>query len=143
MLYYHAEIHNFAVIGTPPRNEHDLGFFVKYGDSAMDVKPIAHLYKTQVYQLARHLGVPNSVLGRPPTTDTYTAGNTQEEFFFRIPFETLDLLLYAWENGVPPSEAAPVLELTEEQVQRAFADFAQKVQTTKYLRTTPLGLRDP
>ncbi|MBN2473587.1 MAG: NAD(+) synthase [Pirellulales bacterium] len=142
MLYYHAEVHNYAVIGTPPKNEQDLGFFVKYGDSAMDVKPIAHLYKTQVYQLAEHLEIPEAIRTRPPTSDTYSAGSTQEEFFFRLPFEVLDLLWYAWEHKVDPAQAARVLELDEDQVQRAFDDFARKRQTTEFLRTPPLGQRD-
>lgn len=140
MLYYHAELHDYAVIGTPPKNEHDLGFFVKYGDGAMDVKPIAHLYKTQVYQLAEYLEIPEAIRTRPPTSDTYSGGSTQEEFFFRLPFETLDLLWYAWEHDVPVSQVAAETQLSEEQIQRAFDDFARKVQTTQYLRTPPLGL---
>ena len=143
MLYYHSELHNYAVLGTPPKNEQDLGFFVKYGDSAMDVKPIAHLYKTQVYQLAEHLNIPEAIRTRPPTSDTYSAGSTQEEFFFRLPFETLDLLWYAWLNEVPSAEVAGELELGDDQVQRAFADFASKTRATEFLRTPPLGLDSP
>jgi NAD+ synthase len=140
MLYYHSELHNYAVLGTPPKNEQDMGFFVKYGDSAMDVKPIAHLYKTQVYQLAEYLGIPEGIRTRTPTSDTYSAGSTQEEFFFRLPHETLDLLWYAWINDVPTAEVAKELELEDEQVGRAFADFASKTRATKFLRTPPLGL---
>lgn len=140
MLYYHAELHNYAVIGTPPKNEQDLGFFVKYGDSAMDVKPIAHLYKTQVYQLAEYLEIPQEIRDRPPTSDTYSAGSTQEEFFFRLPFETLDLLWYAWEHDVPAGDVARETELSEEQVRRAFEDFTRKTRSTEFLRTPPLGL---
>jgi len=140
MLYYHAELRNYAVIGTPPRNEQDLGFFVKFGDSAMDVKPIAHLYKTQVYQLAEHLRIPEEIRLRPPTSDTYSAGSTQQEFFFRLPFEVLDLLWYAWEHDVPVPEVAREANLGEEQVRRAFEDFARKTRTTEFLRTPPLGL---
>jgi NAD+ synthase len=140
MLYYHAELRNFAVIGTPPKNEHDLGFFVKFGDGAMDVKPIAHLYKTQVYHLAEYLNVPDVILRRPPTSDTYSAGSTQEEFFFRLPFEQLDLLWYGWEKGIPEDEVAEELGLQEEQVARAYRDFSSKVRATAYLRTPALGL---
>ena len=139
MLYYHAELHDYAVIGTPPKNEHDLGFFVKYGDGAMDVRPLVHLYKTQVYQLAEHLEIPEAIRTRPPTSDTYSGGSTQEEFFFRLPFETLDLLHYAWDHEVSAGETAEVLELSEDQVERAFDDFTRKVHTTEYLRTPPLG----
>jgi NAD+ synthase len=139
LLYYHAELRDYAVIGTPPKNEHGLGFFVKYGDGAMDLKPIAHLYKTQVYQLAAYLDIPKAIRTRPPTSDTYSAGSTQEEFFFRLPFEQLDALWYAQENGVSVEHAARELDLTPEQVQRVFDDLARKQRTTEYLRTPPLG----
>ncbi|MGI6415807.1 MAG: NAD(+) synthase [Thermoguttaceae bacterium] len=139
LLYYHAELHNYAVVGTPPKNEHGLGFFVKFGDGAMDVKPIAHLYKTQVYQLAEFLEIPEAIRKRPPTSDTYSAGSTQEEFFFRLPFEILDLLWYAWEHQIPVDEVAGEMDLSENQVQHVYQDFARKVQATQYLRTPPLG----
>ncbi len=140
MLYYHAELRNHAVIGTPNKNEHDQGFFVKYGDGGVDLMPIVHLYKTQVYQLARHLGVPEVIQKRPPTSDTYSAPTTQEEFFFRMPFRTMDLLWYAQENQVSVEEAAAALDLNPDQVRRAFEDFAQKQRSTHYLRTPPLDM---
>jgi len=140
MLYYHAELRNFAVIGTANKNEHSQGFFVKYGDGGVDVRPITHLYKTQVYQLARFLNVPDEIQRRPPTTDTYSAHSTQQEFFFRLPFETMDLLWYAQENNVPIPRVAETMDLTEQQVQRAFTDFTRKSRTTEYLRTLPLEL---
>lgn len=137
MLYYHAELHNYAVMGTANKNEHDQGFFVKFGDSGVDVKVLGHLYKTQIYQLAKYLEVPEAIQKRTPTSDTYSAACTQEEFFFRLPFETMDLLWYAQEHGIPAAEVAPVMGLTEAQVQRAFTDFARKYKTTEYLRLPP------
>ena len=137
-LYYHAESRNYAVIGTANKNEHDQGFIVKYGDSGVDVQPIAHLYKTQVYLLAAYLGVPETIRRRTPTSDTYSAHQTQEEFFFRLPFETMDLLWYAQEHQVPVPEVAQAMGLTEIQVQRAFDDFTRKRCTTEYLRVPPL-----
>ncbi len=139
MVYYHAELRDYAVLGTPPKNEQDLGFFVKFGDSAMDVKPIAHLYKTQVFQLAEYLDIPMGIQTRTPTSDTYSGGSTQEEFFFRLPHETLDLLWYAWEHKVAPADVARQLDLTEDQVQKVFDDFPRKTKNTQYLRTRPLG----
>lgn len=139
MLYYYAELNNYAVIGTPPKNEQDLGFFVKYGDSAMDIKPIAHLYKTQVYQLAEYLDIPEEIRSRAPTSDTYSAGSTQEEFFFRLPYCMLDLLWYAWEHSVAVGEVARETNLTDEQVRRVFNDLNRKTRSTQYLRTPPLG----
>ncbi|GAB4267266.1 MAG: NAD(+) synthase [Candidatus Promineifilaceae bacterium] len=142
MLYYHAELHDYAVIGTPQKNEHDQGFFVKFGDGAMDVKPIGHLYKTQVYQLAEYLQIPEEIRTRPPTSDTYSAGSTQEEFFFRIPFELMDLIWYGLEHGIPAAAVAAELALEPAQVQRVYHDLTRKQQTTAYLRTPPLGIDD-
>ena len=139
-LYYHAELRQFAVIGTANKNEHAQGFFVKYGDGGADVKPIAHLYKTQVYQLAEFLGVPEQIRLRTPTTDTYSAPSTQQEFFFRLPFQSMDLLWWAMENGVPAPEVARVMNLSTEQVVRAHKDFARKRRSTEYLRSEPISL---
>ena len=140
LLYYHAELRDYAVLGTPQKNEHDQGFFVKFGDGAMDVKPIGHLYKTQVYQLAEYLDIAEEIRNRPPTSDTYSAGSTQQEFFFRLPFEIMDLLWYALEHDVPAAEAAREMDLTVEQVERVFDDLTRKRRTTAYLRMPPLGL---
>lgn len=133
-LYHEAEVRQFAVIGTANKNEHDQGFFVKYGDGGVDLQPIAHLYKTQVYQLARYLDVPESIQRRVPTTDTYSAPCDQQEFFFRLPFETLDLLWFALEHGVSVREAANVMGLTEAEVRHVFDDIRRKQRTTEYLR---------
>ena len=143
MLYYHAELHNYAVIGTANKNEHDQGFFVKWGDGGADIQPIVHLYKTQVYQLADHLGVPDEIRQRPPTSDTYSAASTQEEFFFRLPFNVMDVLWYAMEHDVPIAEVAQEMGLEEIQVQRAYADFTRKQRTTDYLRLPPIHLSEP
>ena len=113
--YYHADRLNFAVAGTPNRQEYDLGFFVKNGDGAADFKPIAHLYKSQVYQLAEFLDIPNEIRQRPPTTDTYSLPQTQEEFYFTLPYDKMDLALYAQSNGIPASDAAGVIGITPEQ----------------------------
>jgi NAD+ synthase len=142
MLYYHAELRNYAVVGTPNKNEHDQGFFVKWGDGGYDVAPIRHMFKTQVYQLAEYLDVPLEIRQATPTTDTYSAHSSQEEFFFRLPFEVMDLLWYAQEHDVPVPEVAQVMGLTEEQVQRAFADLTRKQRTTQYLRTLPIEYSD-
>jgi NAD+ synthase len=140
MLYYHAELRNYAVIGTAQKNEHDLGFFVKYGDGGSDIAPIEHLFKTQVFQLAAYLGVPASIQGRTPTTDTYPGGGSQEEFFYRIPFETLDSIWLGFERGFPNAEIARALGLTEEQVTNVVNDIISKRNATAYLRTPPAGL---
>jgi len=138
MLYYHAEARNYAVIGTGNKNEHEQGFFVKYGDGGADIKPIAHLFKTQVFQLADYLEVPEEICKRIPTTDTYSAEQTQEEFFFRVPFSILDRIWIGWEQGVPSKKIADSLELTEENVESIIHDTQRKIRTTEYLRMEPL-----
>jgi len=137
-LYYHAEKLNWAVAGTGNKDEHMQGFFVKYGDGGADLKPIAHLYKIQVYQLAEFLGVPDEIVGRIPTTDTYSAEVTQEEFFFGLDFYRMDMLWHALENNIPPEKAAEVLGLNVDQVKRGYANIKRKVKATEYLRMSPL-----
>jgi NAD+ synthase len=136
--YYHADRLNYAVAGTPNRLEYDQGFFVKQGDGAADVKPIAHLYKTQVYQLAAHLGIPEEIRRRPPTTDTFSLPQTQEEFYFALPYDRMDLCLYALNHGMAAEELAPLVELTPEQVSRVFKDIDAKRRSTRYLHTPAL-----
>lgn len=138
MLYYHAERVNYAVVGTGNKNEHELGFFVKYGDGGADLKPIIHLFKTQIFQLAEHLDIPAEIQQRTPTTDTYSAEQSQEEFFFKLPFLMLDLIWLGWERGITVEEIATVLELTAEQVQNVINDLKRKKAATEYLRMAPI-----
>jgi NAD+ synthase len=143
MLYYHAELRNYAVIGTANKNEHALGFFVKYGDGGVDIQPIAHLFKTQVYQVARYLAVPEEIQRRTPTTDTYPGGSTQEEFFYRVPFDILDTIWLGFELSLPPAEIAHALNLSIEQVDRIVADIVSKQRAAEYLRASPIELSSP
>jgi NAD+ synthase len=130
MAYYHADRLNYAVCGTPNRLEYDQGFFVKGGDGLADFKPIAHLYKTQVYAIARALNVPDEIVNRTPTTETFSLPQTQEEFYFGLPYEKMDLCLYGFNHGVPAAEVAPVINQTPEQVERVYRDIERKRQTT-------------
>jgi NAD+ synthase len=135
--YFHADRLNYAVAGTPNRLEYDQGFFVKLGDGAADVKPIAHLYKSQVYELAEHLGIPERVRSRPPTTDTYSLSQTQEEFYFSLPYAAMDLCLYGRNNGIDPAEVASALGIQPDDVRRVYEDIDQKRRTTRYLHLSP------
>lgn len=137
MEYYHADRLNFVVLGTPNRLEFDQGFFVKNGDGSADIKPIAHLYKSQVYQLAEALGVPKEIRSRPPTTDTYSMPQSQEEFYFSLPYDRMDLCLYAVDHDVPASEVATAMDLSEEQIERVFQDIASKRRMSEYLHAAP------
>lgn len=138
MLYYHAERLYYAVIGTPNRHEVEQGFFVKYGDGGADVMPIGNLYKTQVYQLAKYLGVPQEIIDRTPTTDTYSAEQTQEEFFFQMPYKTMDLISYGAANKYTIKEIAESVEKTEEEVASILTNLERKRKTTEYLRMRPI-----
>ena len=135
--YYHADSLHYAVLGTPNRLEYDQGFFVKGGDGAADVKPIAHLYKSQVYQLAACLDVPQEIIERPPTTDTYSLPQSQEEFFFSVPYRTLDLCLYAIDAGVPAQRVAEAVGLDSDDVGRIFHDIDRKRSLAIYLHAAP------
>jgi len=136
--YFHADRLNYAVLGTPNRLEYDQGFFVKNGDGAADIKPLAHLYKTQIYALAAHLGLPEEVRSRPPTTDTWSLAQSQEEFYFSVPYHTMDLCLYGLEHGIAADEVATRAGLTSEQVAALWRDIRAKRSATRYLHEAPL-----
>ena len=135
--YYHADRLHYAVVGTPNRLEYDQGFFVKGGDGLADVKPIAHLYKTQVYQIAQYLNIPTAVTSRAPTTDTFSLPQSQEEFYYSMPTRTLDVVLHARNEGRPAADVVAETGFTEEQLARAYADIDQKRVTTRYLHLGP------
>jgi NAD+ synthase len=135
--YYHADRLNYAVAGTPNRLEYDQGFFVKNGDGAADLKPIAHLYKSQVYRIADHLGVPEEICRRPPTTDTWSLAQSQEEFYFALPYQQMDLCLYGLNNGLAAEDVARAARLTIEEVALVWRDIAAKRRATRYLHRAP------
>jgi len=138
MLYYHAERMHYAVVGTPNKHEIEQGFFVKYGDGGADIMPIGHLYKSQVYQLAEFLSVPNEIITRKPTTDTYTAEQTQEEFFFQLPYNEMDLAWYGMENNISTELVGQALEKSTEEIDLIYKNLSRKQKTTAYLRMTPI-----
>lgn len=139
-LYYYAEMKNYLVCGTTNKSEVIQGFFVKYGDGGVDIEPIAHLYKTQVYQLSKYLGIIKEIIERTPSPDTFSFQVSDEEFYFRMPYDILDPLLYAWENKIEISEICEALDLEEQQVKRAFRDFTSKYNATKHLRQLPVTM---
>jgi NAD+ synthase len=136
--YYYADKFNYAVAGTPNLLEYDQGFFVKLGDGSADVKPIAHLYKTQVYELAEFLGIPAEIQSRPPTTDTYSLPQGQDEFYFSLPYDKMDLCLYGKNQSLPPEQVAEAVGLTKEQVEKVYKDIDSKRRMAKYLHAAPV-----
>jgi NAD+ synthase len=136
--YYYADKHNYAVTGTPNLLEYDQGFFVKNGDGSADVKPIAHLYKTQVYQMAEYLGLPMKIRSQQPTTDTYSLPQSQEEFYFSLSYEKMDICLYGKNHNVPATDVAVAAGLTKEQVENVYRDIEAKRNASRYLHSSPV-----
>lgn len=135
--YYWADRLNHAVIGTPNYLEYDQGFFVKNGDGSADFKPVAHLYKSQVYALAEVLGIPAEICSRPPTTDTYSMPQTQEEFYFSLPYDKMDICLYGVDHGMSAAEVAPLVGLSTSQAERVYQDIDGKRKAARYLHLHP------
>jgi NAD+ synthase len=138
MEYHYADLFRFAVAGTPNLLEHDQGFFVKHGDGSADLKPIAHLYKSQVYQLAEYLGIPDEIRSRRPTTDTYSLDQSQEEFYFGLSLQQTDLSLYALDHGVSPEQAADAVGLTPDEMKRVYQVIRSKREAARYLHMPPV-----
>lgn len=136
--YYHGDRLGYAVSGTPNRLEYDQGFFVKNGDGAADIKPIAHLYKSQVYQLAEHFDLPAEIRARPPTTDTWSLPQSQEEFYFSAPYKTMDICLFGLEAGMTAEETAADAAMTPDEVRTVWRDIQGKRKATRYLHTPPI-----
>ncbi len=142
MEYFHADRLNYAVVGTPNRVEYDQGFFVKNGDGSADVKPIAHLYKTQVYALARHLGLPAEICAATPTTDTYSLAQGQDEFYFALPYAQMDIALYALNHGYPAADLARAIGISVEQAANVYKDIEAKRRATRYMHLKPQLVED-
>jgi NAD+ synthase len=140
--YTWADRLGYAVIGTPNLLEYDQGFFVKGGDGLADVKPIARLYKGQVYRLARELGLPEAIATRAPTTETFSMPQTQEEFYFGHPYEVMDLLMWGQAQDADPAEIAVRTGLTPQEVETAYREIERRRVATEYLHAPP-SILDP
>ncbi len=131
--YFHADRLNYAVVGTPNRLEYDQGFFVKNGDGSADLKPIAHLYKTQVYAMARHLGLPDEICNATPTTDTYSLPQGQDEFYFALPYEKMDIALWAYNNDISTQQLGQMLDVSGELAKEIYKDIEAKRRASNLL----------
>ena len=140
--YFHADRLNYAVVGTPNRLEYDQGFFVKNGDGSADVKPIAHLYKTQVYALARHLSLPDEICDAVPTTDTYSLPQGQDEFYFALPYQKMDIALWAYNHGVAEAALADQLDIDARHASYLYRDIENKRRTTQYMHSPAVLVKD-
>ncbi|MDH5570128.1 MAG: NAD(+) synthase [Gammaproteobacteria bacterium] len=131
--FFHADRLNYAVIGTPNRVEYDQGFFVKNGDGSADIKPIAHLYKTQVYRLAEYMGLPEEICNAVPTTDTYSMPQGQDEFYYALPYKEMDVALWVYNNSKSQDELSSLLGISSKHAEFIFNDIESKRKTTAHL----------
>jgi NAD+ synthase len=138
--YYHADRLHYAVIGTSNRLEIDQGFFVKLGDGAGDFKPIAHLLKSQVFQMAGYLNIAKEIRERLPTPDTYSLSSTHEEFYFPAPYEVMDQCIWAKDQGIPPEEAARALRKDPQFILGVYKDIDAKRRVADYMAAPPVAL---
>ncbi len=136
-LYFHAEKNNYVVVGTTNKAETVQGYYVKFGDGGVDLEPQANLYKTQVYQMADFLNVPKGITERKATPDTWSYEVSDEEFFYSLPYKTLDLLWYSKENNIPMEQVEKALGLNKEQIERAYKDQERKYKASEHLRSMP------
>ena len=137
MLYYYGEQNHFLVAGTTNKSETVQGYFVKYGDGGTDIEPIANLYKTQVFQLAKHLGIPNRIIQRKPSPDTWSFPVSDEDFFYGLPYNIIDLMWYAKEHKISKTTIQRSLKLTADQVDRIFENQKRKWKTSAHMRKMP------
>jgi NAD+ synthase len=137
LLYYHAEKNHFVVAGTTNKSEMVQGYYVKYGDGGVDIEPLAELYKTQVYQISSHLAIPDEIIKRKPSPDTWSFEVSDEDFFYGLPYKTLDLIWFANENSIPPEKISTALSLTLEQVKRIIDDQKKKWRSSQHMRDMP------
>ncbi len=141
--YAEAEAHNLAVVGASNGDELDTGFVVKYGDDAADICAIGDLSKPRVYEFARGLGVPESIIARPPTTDTYALEQTQEDYYYALPADVLRRLTAAADStGLENLDLEPFLAECPGWSERALRQVAMGLlatlrnQRTRSLRPT-------
>jgi NAD+ synthase len=118
MLYFYALPRNLLVAGTTCKSEYLTSFYDEHGDGACDIAPIKGLYKTQVRQLARYLGVSESIISKPSSFDLFPSPKFTDEALMGISYETLDSILFYLEKEMKISEIARELDVNEDTVKR-------------------------
>ena len=136
-LYFQAEKNNFLVMGTTNKTEFVQGYYVKYGDGGVDAEPLIDLFKTQIFQLAEHLGIPEEIIKRKPSPDTWSLEVSDEEFFYRIPFHLFDVFWYHRENKLDVKIISEIFNLTDIETKRILNDQERKWNYSKHLRNLP------
>lgn len=114
LLYYWGEFRNQLVVGNDNRSENLTGLFARYGDAGCDVELIAGLYKTQVFQMARWIGVPDRIIDKPPSPDLLP-GMTDESTL-QLRYEVLDQILWGLMHGMELQDIAQSVGATLQQI---------------------------
>jgi NAD+ synthase len=135
--YMYAEKMNYVVCGTTNKTEVVLGQYVKYGDGGVDLEPLADCYKTQIYALAKYLEVNEEIIKRPPSADTWSHYTTDEEFYWRMPMNIIDQLLYAREHKLSLELTEKNTGLPRDTIEKAWRHIARVKDTTEYIRAAP------
>jgi len=137
LLYFHAEKNNLSVVGTTNKSEYLQGYFVKYGDGGSDIEPLVNLYKSQIYQIGNFLNVPEDILNNDASPDVWSYSTTDEEFFYTVPYEIVDLILYAREKKLSIVEIKKLSNLPEEKIQNLLRFQDIKQRKSQHMRDLP------
>lgn len=134
LLYYWAEIKNYAVLGCCNKTEKLTGFFIKHGDSASDIDLISHLYKTQVRELAKFLRIPEKIINKVPSPDLIPG--VTDEFALKLSYDVLDKILYGIEKDMKNEEIACIAGTDKETVQYV----KEIVKWSEHMRKPPFSI---
>jgi NAD+ synthase len=142
MLYNYSEKNNFAVVGTTNKTEYLQGYFVKYGDGGSDIEPLVHLYKTQIYQIANFLKLPEEIINQDASPDVWSFKTSDEEFFYAVPYNIVDLILYAREKNLSIKEITNFTNLSSEKIEKLIQFQNQKQNKSQTMRENPHSINE-
>lgn len=131
VLYNLARKNNYIVLGTTNQSELMTGYFTKYGDGASDLIPLANMYKTQVRQIAKMIGIPDEIITRPPSAGFWEDQTDEEEL--GITYEDLDLILYNFEMDSSDQEISKLIGVPLDIVK----GIRSQVKSTEHKRMLP------
>jgi NAD+ synthase len=135
LTYYYANKRSSMVMGTSNKTELYLGYYTKYGDGGVDVMPLADLYKHQIRALGRHLGVPRGITEKPASARLWIGQDTEEDL--GLPYDSLDLIVYAYLEGWTPSRIATETGVDQAGVEKIIA----RIVANEHKRLPPAILR--
>ena len=139
MLYYHGERNNQVVIGTTNKSEYLQGYFVKYGDGGSDIEPLVNIYKSQIYQIGEFFKMPEEIMEKDASPDVWSFSTNDEEFFYSVPYEIVDVILYARENNLSINEIQEYSKISIGKIESLLRFQNQKQVKSKHMREIPHG----